>query len=148
MRKWMRIAALMILPAIAACSDDSDPIDNDDPADAITTIRLVIGSQSVDITESGASRAVDVPRGNTAVDATFLNANGNTVILPSNTTYAIQVVSQNTQRLTFARTGAFAGTFNGVQTGPVTVEVSLLHGSHTDFGPRNVTINVLPATDN
>jgi hypothetical protein len=147
MSKLMRVAALLILPVLAACADNSDPVENDDLADSITTIRLTIGTQTVDITEQGASRAVDVPRGTTSVEASFLNANGNNVTLPSNTTYAIEIVSQNTSRLTFTRTAAFSGTFNGLQTGAATVAVSLLHGSHSDFGPRNVTINVLPATD-
>ena len=148
MTKWMRVVALMLLPAMAACSEDSDPIDNDDPADAIVMIRLRIGQQTVDITEAGASRAVDVPRGATALDATFHNAAGNSVTLPTNSTYALDVVSSNTGRLTFTRTGPFAGTLNGLQTGPATLAVSIVHGSHADFGPRNVTINVLPATDN
>jgi hypothetical protein len=147
MSKWMRVAALMLLPVMAACTDDSDPVDDGDPADAITMIRLTIGSQTVDITEAGANRAVDVPRGATAVAASFYNAGGGEVVLSSSSTYAIELVSQNTGRLTFTRTGAFAGTFNGLQTGAVTVAVSLLHGSHADFGPRNVTINVQAPTD-
>ena len=147
MSKWMRVAALMLLPAMAACSDDSDPIENDDPAEDIVMIRLNIGGQTVDITEAGANRTIDVPRGTTALAATFLNAAGNTVTLSSSSTYALEVVSSNTGRLTFARTAPFAGNLNGLQTGAATLAVSILHGSHTDFGPRNVTINVLPATD-
>ena len=147
MSEWMRGASLMILPALAVGVGNAEPSDNDDLADSITTIRLTIGTQTVDITEQGASRAVDVPRGNTTVDASFLNANGNSVTLPSNTTYAIQIVSQNTSRLTFTRTAAFSGTFNGLQTGTDTIELSHLHGPNPDFDPRNETINVLPATD-
>lgn len=147
MIKWMRLAAMMLLPVMAACAEDSDPIDSGDPADAITMIRLTIGSQTVDITEAGANRAVDVPRGSTPVTATFYNQGGGEVLLSSSSTYAINLVSQNTGRLTFTRTGAFTGTFGGIQTGAVIVAVSLLHGDHEDFGPRNVTINVLPATD-
>jgi hypothetical protein len=149
MTKWMRVAALMLLPVFAACTDDSDPIDNDDLGESVETIRLQIGTSFVDITDAGANPAsVDVPRGATPVAASFLNANGTTVSLSSSSTYSVEVVSGNTQRLTFTRTGAFTGNFNGIQTGAVTVQVSLLHGSHTDFGPRSVTINVLPATDN
>ena len=149
MSKWMRVAALILLPMMAAaCSDDSDPIDQGDPADAITTIRLQIGQQTVDITEAaGASRAVDVPRGATAVAATFLNANGNTVTLPSGSTFFIEIVSSNTSRLTYTSTGAFQGTLNGLQSGAASIAVTLMHGSHPDFGPRNVNITVLSATD-
>lgn len=147
MSKWMRVAALMLLPAMAACTDDSDPIARDDPAEDIVMIRLNIGGQIVDITEAGANRSVDVPRGATTLDASFLNANGNPVTLSSTSTYALGVVSSNTSRLTFTRTGPFAGTLNGLQTGAATIAVSIIHGSHDDFSPRNVTINVLPATD-
>jgi|SRR5688572_9258656 hypothetical protein len=148
MSKWMRVAALMLLPAMAACSDDSDPIDSDDPAESIVMVRLNIGGQTVEITEAGANRAVDVPRGATSLDATFFNAAGNPVTLSSTSTYALDVVSSNTGRLTFTRTGPFSGTLNGLQTGSATIAVKILHGSHEDFGPRNVTINVLPATEN
>jgi hypothetical protein len=148
MTKWMRIAALAILPALAACSDDQGPVDNDDPADDITTIRLTIGDDVVDITQGGANRGVDVPRGATSIDAAFLNANGNAVILPGTASYQLSLVPNNTSRLTFTRTGPFAGTLNGIGTGAVLLEVELEHSDHSHFGPHNVSINVLPATDN
>jgi hypothetical protein len=148
MSKWMRVAALMLLPAMAACTDDSSPVDRDDPAEDIVMIRLNIGGQIVDITEAGANRAVDVPRGATSLDATFYNAGGTTVTLSSSSTYALGVVSSNTSRLSFTRTGPFSGTLNGLQTGEATLAVSIIHGSHDDFSPRNVTVNVLPATEN
>ena len=148
MAKWMGVAALMLLPAMAACSDDNGPIDNADPGDAVAMIRLTIGQATVDVTAGGASRGVDVPRGATTFDAAFLNANGNPVTFPaSSSTFAIEVISSNTGRLTFTRTGPFSGTLNGIQTGAATITVSLVHGSHTDFQPRTVNINVLPATD-
>lgn len=147
MGKWMRVAALMLLPVMAACSDDNGPVDNTDPGEDVVLIRLTIGTATVDVTAGGASRGVDVPRGATSIDAAFLNANGNPVTLPASSTYALDVVSSNTQRLTFTRTGAFSGSLNGLQTGAVTLSVSLVHGSHTDFSPRTVNVNVLPATD-
>ncbi len=149
MSKWSQAAALMLLPLMAACTSDQDPIDNGDPADDIATIRLTIGQQTVDITEaSGASREVDVPRGATTLNASFINANGNPVTLSSTSTFFIDVVPSNTARLTFTRTSPFGGNLNGLQTGAVPVAITLMHGSHPDFGPRNVTINVLPPTDN
>jgi len=133
---------------MASCTDDEEPIGSSDPADAVVTIRLTIGQETVDVTASGASRSsVDLPRGAITLAATFLNANGTAVTLPSSTTYALDVVSSNTGRLTFTRTGAFTGTLNGLLTGSTTIAVNLIHGSHSHIGPRNVTINVLPATD-
>ena len=148
MAKWMGVAALMLLPVMAACSEDNGPIDNADPGDDVAMIRLTIGQATVDVTAGGASRGVDVPRGATAIDAAFLNANGNPVTFPASSTFAIEVTSSNTGRLTFTRTGPFSGTLNGIQTGAATISVSLVHGSHIDFQPRTVNINVLPATDN
>jgi hypothetical protein len=148
MSKWMRAAVLVLVPLMASCTDDEEPLVSNDPGDAIAIIRLTIGQTTVDVTSSGASRDVDVPRGATTLAATFINNNGTTVTLPSATTYALDVVSSNTGRLTFTRTGAFTGTLNGVLSGAATISVNLVHGSHSHVGPRTVNVTVLQATDN
>jgi hypothetical protein len=148
MTKWMRIAALALIPMLSACSDDQIVDDDDDLGEEVATIRLTIGQQTVDVDQDGANLSFDIPRGTSTITASFLRQSGTALVLPSNGEYAVNFVSANTARMSFARTGDFSGTLNGLQTGPVLMSVELLHGSHSDFGPHNVTVNVLPPTDN
>jgi hypothetical protein len=149
MTKWLRIAALALIPMMAACTEDNEGTTDVDPADDVATIRLTMGSQSVDISRTGSVAGnFEVPRGPSTVTATFLRSNGTPISLPATGSFQINIVSSNSSRLTVGRTSPFVMTLNGVQTGAVTLQVSLMHGSHDDIGPFNVSATVLPASDN
>ena len=106
-----------------------------------STITETIGGQQVNITE-GAGGSVTIPLGATAVSATFLDADGETLDLGS--AFELRLNSTNTARVTFTRSGPFAGTLNGLTAGNAVVEVVLWHieEQHEDFGPQNLTVTV------
>ena len=149
MTKWMRVAALVLLPMMAACEDDSTGNVPDDIGEEVATIRLTLGSQTVDVAQNGSvSGDFDIPRGPSTMTATFLRQSGTPITLPSTGAFTIGVVSSNTGRVTVAQTNPFSVTLNGVQTGNATISVALVHGSHNEIGPFTVPVTVLPATDN
>jgi hypothetical protein len=146
--KWMRIAVLALIPLAAACEEDGDGGTDVDPGEDVETIRLTMGSQSVDISRGGVvSGTLEIPRGATQLSASFLRANGTSIALPSTGTFQINVTSTNTSRATVARVSNFVVTLNGLQTGAVGLSVELHHGSHAEVGPHTVNATVLPATD-
>ena len=148
MTKWMRIAALALIPLAAACEDDTDGGTDVDPGDDVETIRLTMGSQVVNISSGGAvSGSLDIPRGQTQMTATFLRANGTTLTLPS-TGFQINVTPTNTSRVTVARVNNFTVTLNGLQSGAVGLSVALAHGTHNEVGPHTVNATVANATEN
>jgi hypothetical protein len=148
MTKWMRVAALVLLPMMAACEDDATGGDTDDPGEEVTTIRLTMGGQSIDITNGVASGTLDIPRGQSTLTATFLRQTGTPVTLPGTGAFTLSVVSSNSARAAVTQTTPFSVTLNGLQTGAVTLNVALQHGSHPDLGPVPVSATVLAATDN
>lgn len=148
MTKWMRIAALVLLPVMAACEGDDGGGPDTDPGDEVETIRLAIGTQTVELTNGTANRAMDIPRGNSTMTATFLRANGTAVALPATGSFSIVVTSVNNARVTSTQVSPYVVTLNGLQSGPSTLQVSLRHGSHDELGPWPMTVNVAPATDN
>jgi hypothetical protein len=146
--KWMRIAVLALIPLAAACEEDGDGGTDVDVGEEVATIRLTMGSQSVDISSVGVvSGTLDIPRGATQLTASFLRANGTSIALPSTGTFQINVTPTNTARVTVARVSNFVVTLNGLQTGAVGLSVELHHGSHAEVGPHTVNATVLPATD-
>lgn len=126
---------------ISACDDD--PVEPEDPADEIATIRLAIGAQTVDMTDSN-SPSVTIPRQANAVAVTFLDAAGSTLPNSLFSDFEIRLVSENAARLTFTRTGAFTGTLTGLSAGAAVIQVSLFHleEGHEDFGPRPLAVTV------
>ena len=149
MTKWMRVAALVLLPVMAACEDDATGTTQEDIGEEVATIRLTLGSQTVDISATGSvSGNFDIPRGNSTMTATFLRQSGTPITLPATGAFTISAVSSNTGRVTVAQTNPFSVTLNGVQTGTATLAVGLVHGSHTEIGPFPVPVTVLPAVDN
>lgn len=144
--KWMRTAALLLLPVMAACEED--PVASD-PADDLAQIRLLIGTQTININEGGPDKAITIPFGTTAISATFWRANGTQLSLPSSS-YRLDITSANSGRVIFTRGSSnFGGTLNGVTTGSTTLSIGLFHTGedHYDFGPHNVNITVQQATD-
>jgi hypothetical protein len=149
MTKWMRVAALVLLPMMAACEEEANGPDEVDPGEEVAVIRLALGNQTVDVAQNGSvSGTLDVPRGNSTLSATFHRQSGTPITLPSTGAFTIGVTSSNPGRVSVAQTNPFSVTLNGVQTGTATLAIRLIHGSHDEIGPFNVTVNVLPATDN
>jgi hypothetical protein len=138
-RRFPLALLVLVLGSIAACDDD--PTEPEDPAEDLAVIRLSIGGQQVNITE-GAGGSVTIPLGATAVSATFLDAAGLTLDLGS--AFELRLNSTNTARVTFTRSGPFAGSLNGLTAGNAVVEVVLWHieEQHEDFGPQNLTVTV------
>jgi hypothetical protein len=135
--RWAALPLVALL-SLAACED---PAEVEVPE--ATMIRLVAAGQTVDITTDGASRSLNLVRGNNTVTATFFRDNGNELQLGTND-FEIRLTPANTGVATFTRTGAFAGTLAGVATGSTQVSVELFHkiDQHAHLGPVQVTVNV------
>ena len=148
MTKWMRVAALVLLPVMAACEEEATGNNEEDPGEEVAVIRLAIGSQTVDIANGSAAGTLDIPRGASTLTATFHRQSGTPITLPSTGAFTIAVTSNNTSRVTVSQTNPFSVTVNGLQTGPASLNVSLVHGSHTELGPVPVSVNILAPVDN
>jgi hypothetical protein len=142
-RRFALVTAIVALGFGSACSDD--PVEPPDPADEIATVRVTIGTQTVNFTEGGPNPgSITVPVGTNNVTVTFLRANNSTVTLDGNE-FEIQLNSQNTARVTFERTAPFAGNLRGVAAGSAAVVVVQLYHKqemHADFGPHNLNVTV------
>lgn len=146
MRRWMRTAALLLMPVIAACEED--PVVSD-PADAVATMRLTLGSQVVAVHENGADKPIVILTGPSPITASFFRANGTEMSLPS-ASYRLDITSDNTGRVSFTRgTGSFSGTLNGNIAGSTVLRVSLLRTSDNRvvFGPHPVNITIQQSTE-
>lgn len=137
------LAVLVAGLALGACGDDPAAPD-DEPK--VATMRLVVGAQTVNVSEGGVvtggpivlATGVDVP-----VVATFLRANGSPDPLVTSATFRLDV-QPGTSAVTFTRTGPFAGTLRGAQSGTTQLSFSLFHleEGHPDFGPFTVPATV------
>jgi hypothetical protein len=143
--KTIRALPLLILAAtiaFAACSDD--PTDTD-PADSVAQLRLAIGAQTITINQGGAITGgpVTIPAAGATITATFLDAGSQPVVIPT-TQFQLNVILDGSGRLTFTRTGPFAGTLTRVSAGAASLSVSLFHtgAQHDDFGPFVVPVTV------
>lgn len=147
MTKWMRVAALALVPMMAACNEDETGPDAD-PGEEVQTIRLTLGTQTVDVSRTGSvAGTFAIPRGQSTVTVSFLRENGTPLTLPATGGFQINLTPSNAARVTVTRVGPYQFTLNGVQTGAVNFGVELIHGSHTELGPFTVGATVDPATD-
>ena len=144
LRRTGLLAAFLVanMFAVSACSDSVEPEAEPD----VATLRLTIGTQTVSVNvSSGAVTGgpIVIPRGSTVVAATFLRADGSAEPLVTATTFRLDVTSGNNAIVTFTRTGPFAGTVNGLQTGTGTVTFALFHleEAHTEWS-RAVSVQV------
>lgn len=145
-----RRAATLVLSAFAlsasACSTD----DHGEPE--VESIRVTIAGQSpITISSTGVqSGTLNLVQGaTTAITVEFLDAANANALVEHADEFQAQVNPAVGSGLTFARTGAFAGTLTGTFAGSRTVAMALLHiaENHEDFGPFNVNFNVtLPPT--
>lgn len=147
LRRRARVTAVLSLMALtaAACGDD-DPVEPGDEADT-ATIRLQIGTQTVNIaTSNGAVTGgpVTIPASTaTPISATFLRSDGSPDPAVQVATFRLDV-TPSTSNITFARTGAFEGTLTGTAAGAGTVQIALFHTveGHKEYGDFPLAITV------
>jgi hypothetical protein len=136
------LAPLCASLLLAACGDEVEV--EVDPADSIVSMRLVVGAQTINVTESGVITGgpIVIGGGTTNITATFLDASGNTVAGLGD--FELRVTPANTALVTFGRVSAFAGTLTRVAAGSTQLSIQLWHllEQHADFGPFNIPITV------
>ena len=154
MRWWKRLLMVgLLVPALAACSDDPAGADDDDNGNGgpapeqevnnVAFIRLVIGSATIVVNRTGTvigPTPIVGPPG-AEITAFFLDANSQPLTI-SNTDFRLDVTPDNTGRVAFTRTGPFTGSFTRNAAGPVTITIGLFHisRSHYDFGPHPIQV--------
>ncbi|MGE0160321.1 MAG: hypothetical protein AB7T31_12995 [Gemmatimonadales bacterium] len=144
--KQVRFARIVLLAGgmvLAGCNDD--PVVEDEPE--VATMRLTIGSQVVDVDDTGAVTGgpIALTTGvNPTVTAQWLKADGSAETLVTSGVFELRAEPANTAVVTFTRTGAFAGTLDGLTAGSTQIEFSLFHleEGHEDFGPFDVDVTV------
>jgi hypothetical protein len=133
-RSVIRLVPHVMVLALAgvsvACNSDGP---EDEPE--VQTIRLVIGTQTIDIDRAAATPTITIAIGAHNVTATFLRANGDIEPLVNATEFEIRLEGMNASIATFTHAGAFAGTLTGVAAGSTNVTVQLYHKveAHADF---------------
>jgi hypothetical protein len=136
-------AALPLILAFAACGDD--PVaQEEDPADAVVAMRLVVGSQTITVSDNGTVTGgpIVLPRGNTTITASFLD-DANAVVTGLDE-FRLEVTTDNAAVASFTRTSAFVGNLVGSAAGQTILRFSLWHiaEGHNDFGPLPVSTTV------
>ncbi len=145
-RRSLALATIFALTAAAAGCGDSPtrPADHED-ADAV---RLTVGTQSVTVDDVGAVTGgpLQLTLGTHTITAQFLDHDGDVInaTLPANE-YTLGITVAADGRLAFNRTTQFGGTITANTVGTTTVQVSLMHGSHPDFGPVTLPVTVVAA---
>jgi hypothetical protein len=132
-----RLAGVVFLAiglSLAACDDD--PVI--DPEPEVATMRLTIGSQTIDVdAENGdvTGGPIAIGAGNTAVSVQWLKADGTPETIVTATDFELSVTSGNTAIVTFARTGAFTGNLVGGTNGSTVLTFGLFHvgEGHDEF---------------
>jgi hypothetical protein len=134
------LVTALAIPFAAAC--DEDPVEPHEHAD-VAGMLLTVGTQTVTLTEGGAQGGLTIPNGASTITATFLDDDGDPIALHDDE-FELRILPPNATVVTFARTGAFSGTLNGVADGSVIVQVDLYHieEGHADFGPHNLAVTV------
>ena len=126
-KKYLVILSLALATSIiAACGDD--PVEEEDPADSIVTMTLLVGNQTIiysKVTSSVTGGPIVIGAGNTVVSVSFKDAAGATVT--GLDAFELRVTPTNTALVTFASTGKFTGTLTKVGAGSTQLSVQLWH---------------------
>lgn len=141
MMYWTHKRAFAFAPLLAAVAlvtaCDDDPIEPEDPAEDVESVRLTVGGETVEI-GSGDHTDITIPLGETTdVSAVFLDADGNEVGgLGGDFELNIQL-EEGAEIATFERDASdpFAGTLTGDVEGDAEYAVQLYHipGGHEDL---------------
>ena len=127
--------ALAMVLAITACGDATGI---EDHSEAVA-LRITVGTSVVTVDEDGASNALTLSAGTHGVTMVALDADGDQISLEAGT--SIEITSTNQTVARFVPAAAMTGTLV-TATGSAQLAVSILHGTHADFGPHNITVNV------
>jgi hypothetical protein len=143
-RYALRALTLLSLGFVAVSCDD-DPTEPEDEPN-VATMRLTVGSQTVDVDEDGSVTGgpIVISVGSTAISAQFLLPNGQPDPLVTAAEFQLDVESDDEGVVDFTRASAFSGSLVGVVTGSEIVRFSLLHveKQHADFGPFPISVTV------
>jgi hypothetical protein len=148
LNRWTRslafVPTIAALSLLAACGDD--PVEPGDPAEEIATIRITIGANTANLNVDGTAISgipIVIPAGTHPVTATFLDDAGASLNAELGE-FEMRLTPANTAVLTFARTGAFAGTVTRVAAGSTNLSFVLWHlaENHEDIGPWPVNVTV------
>jgi hypothetical protein len=141
-RRPFVLGTMLTVLFLGTACDDETPVE---PEPMVATMRLTVGSQTVDVASNGAvTGGPIVISANTAISAQWLLANGMPEPLVTAAEFQLNATPADMGVVTFTRTSAFAGTLNKVTTGSTTIAFALYHieEMHEDFGPHNVSITV------
>src|ERR671915_384716 len=107
-RRGLRLGAMLLTLTLAAACDDDDPVEPADPAEAVESMRLTVGASTYNVTGNGVitPSPISVPLGTIAVQAEFLDADGQVVDGLTDEPFEFRAEPANTSILTFDRTGA------------------------------------------
>jgi hypothetical protein len=123
--------------ALGAGDCGDDPIVEPEPE--VETMRLVVGSQTINVQPNAACAVTGGPiaigSGNTAVSVQWLKADGTPETIVTATDFELAVTPANTAVVTFSRTGAFTGNLVGGTNGSTQVNFGLFHTGegHLEF---------------
>lgn len=138
------LLTLMLGLTVASCG--SDPMAEEEDEPEVATMRLTVGSQSIDVADDGTVTGgpISIPVGSTTVSAQFLLANGQPEPLVTADVFQLNVDSDDASVASFSRGGAFNGTLVGAAAGNTILRFSLFHieEGHEDFGPFPVPVQV------
>lgn len=142
-RSFIAVAALAGAAGLSAC--DNKVTGPDEPE--VAAMRLTIaGQQTVTVRSSGTSGTVQLVQGQAAtITAVFLDASDQVIEEIQAAEFRLDVTPS--AGITFARTGAFAGTLtaaSGTTTGSLQVSLFHIPANHTEFGP--LTVNVIASS--
>lgn len=133
----LSVAAALLL--VTACRESTDP---GDPEPEVATMRLTVGTSTVNIAENGAVTGgpLRISTADQLLTASFLKADGTVESLVIPDVFELRLT--NLTGVTFTRTGAFSGNIRGAAAGPTTINAALFHlvEGHEDFGPFPVAV--------
>lgn len=144
LRQLVAVATLAL--GLGACKDSTGL--DDEHGEEVHAMKITLANgTSVTVSETGTvTGTLTIPSGvASAFTVTFLDDAGAVVDDLPASEYQASVAPN--AGITFARTGAFAGTLQGATAGTVTVRFGLFHieESHDDFGPFSVPVTIAGA---
>jgi len=140
--RTLRTATALALVGFAAACDDSPSESEVEPE--IAAVRVTVGAQVVNITETGQQTGtLSVAQGTSPVTVAWLRADGSVDPIVNSDEFEVRMNAQGSTGNSFTPTGAFAGTLNATSAGQKVMQVQLYHReeAHDEFG-QNLTLTV------
>jgi hypothetical protein len=119
---WIILATTILsLAESSGCRD----IANAEEAASVTTMRLSVGTQVVEVSESGevSGGPIVIPVGSTAYSAELFDRDGFALRRPSD--FRLEVTSTNTSTITVRERGNFTGSLQGERRGQTVISFQL-----------------------